>query len=187
MVQLLGCTTIDPSWDSLSSRVLYKQSLLSNIEIRHDEDGTGGTYETVVRKYVFDYDLDGAIFPSVTWPTNDGMTPALVEIEEFGLGGTSSLPPTTFSYDGDNMHLEIGDNGYGGEVEFSYDTSPWHEIGADSKETVSCNPNPNSTFSGDVYLDDVQSQYCSNLATFKEYFQPGGYYLISTQAKRGSS
>ncbi|MDD2694585.1 MAG: hypothetical protein PHD58_01500, partial [Anaerolineales bacterium] len=120
-----------------TTRVLFQRSLLQAVRIQHDADGNG-TYEQTIRKYTFTYDPGYPIFPAMTWPGTNGKTPALKQVQEFGLNN-ASLPPTTFTY-GDGLHLTKAENGYGGKVEYTYDQ--WFDLGyAASQEyaTGNCN------------------------------------------------
>ncbi|HUF37877.1 MAG TPA: hypothetical protein VMN57_05090, partial [Anaerolineales bacterium] len=121
-------------WEDADSRVNYESKLLSEIQIQqNNNDGSwGGSDEVIIRKYVLTYIDDqtcsGRVFICLAWPNgvpgNDGLTPTLEKIQEFGLGG-SSLPAVQFWY-GDAMHLTKVDNGYGGIVEFKYEA--WYDI-----------------------------------------------------------
>ncbi len=102
------------TWNTTSSRTFYQQRRLNSVSIIHVPTGT------VMRKYQFSY--GAVVYPGWTW---DGgwQSFALSSIQEFGLGATSSLPATTFSY-ADGMHLSQADNGYGGKVSYTYDSQP---------------------------------------------------------------
>ncbi|HMN00461.1 MAG TPA: RHS repeat-associated core domain-containing protein [Anaerolineales bacterium] len=118
-----------PQWLLLYASGVYKtfqKSLLSAIRVEQDEDGDG-TYETLIRKYAFTYCADSScsIFPAYVWPSlQNYRTPTLTAVREYGLGGTNSLPPYSFTY-GDGMHLTQATNGYGGTVKFTYET--WYQ------------------------------------------------------------
>ena len=92
-------TDYDGKWETYKSfRVLFKRSLLSDIRIEHDADGDG-TFEGLIRKYVFTYasDPEDLVFPNVEW-NKGGKTPTLIQVQEFGLGGSEALPPCIFEY-----------------------------------------------------------------------------------------
>ena len=118
-----------PEWLTLYLTGVYKtfqKSLLNQILVEQDADGNG-TFETLIRKYQFNYCASQAcsIFPAYVWPSlQNYRTPTLTSVQEYGLGGTNSLPAYTFTY-GDGMHLTSAGNGYGGNIAFTYDT--WHE------------------------------------------------------------
>lgn len=108
------------AWDGPGEFNAYEKYRLQNIYIEQDADGDG-EFETVLRRYQFTYKADtdsDIIFPGYIWSAG-GKTTTLKAVQEFGVGGTTSLPATTFSY-GDNLHLTRVDNGYGGAVEFTY-------------------------------------------------------------------
>ncbi|MCP4406505.1 MAG: hypothetical protein GY807_01845, partial [Gammaproteobacteria bacterium] len=119
-------------WNDNEARVFYKRSRLAAIRIEHYTDG--GNWE-LVRKYAFTYiggdendTCDSAvIFPGYDWEgDNHGCTLTLTKIEEYGINGTTPLPATEFVYDG--LHLTEAENGYGGKVDFAYESSPWYEL-----------------------------------------------------------
>ncbi len=118
-----------PEWLTLYLTGVYKtfqKSLLNQILVEQDANGDG-TFETLIRKYQFNYcaSQSCSIFPAYVWPSlQNYRTPTLTSVQEYGLGGTSSLPAYTFTY-GDGMHLTSATNGYGGNIAFTYDT--WHE------------------------------------------------------------
>ncbi len=123
----------DIRWAGYESyRILFMRSLLNDISIEHDVDGYGN-FE-VIRKYIFTYasEPEDLIFPNVDWYM-EGDTPTLIQVQDYGLGGTEALPPTTFEY-GDHMHLTRAENGYGGVVEFEYDV--WHNAENDEDATA---------------------------------------------------
>ncbi|NWF65696.1 MAG: RHS repeat protein, partial [Chloroflexi bacterium] len=98
----------------------FQRSRLSQIYVEQDADGDG-TFETVIRRYVFAYG-DGSsnnIFPGFTYTAGGKMT-TLQSVTQYGLGGTTALPSTTFTY-GDGLHLTHASNGYGGSVDFEYE------------------------------------------------------------------
>jgi hypothetical protein len=117
------------AWDNGDSRVLYMRSRLDEVRVEQDADGDQ-TLEQVVRKYDFTYASSqfDHIFPYYDWSEDAGhgyYTTTLLGVQEYGLGGTSALPATTFVY-GEGMHLTEATNGYGGKVEFDHEE--WHDI-----------------------------------------------------------
>lgn len=76
-----------------------------------------------VRRYHFTYESGAKIFPAFQWSAG-GYTLTLQQVQESGGGVT--LPATTFTYD--SMHMTQASNGYGGRIEFTYDSTPWHEM-----------------------------------------------------------
>jgi RHS repeat-associated protein len=156
--------------DWLSFRVLFKRSLLSEIRVEHDADGDE-YFEQIIRKYVFTYESDPTkhIFPNVVWPKG-GRTPTLIEVEEFGLNGSESLPPTRFIY-GDGMHLTRAENGYGGSIEFSYEA--WHDLaGVEDPEQAYYIP---KAFVGEFSIDNLDM----------EVYYPGSAYKLSASTWSG--
>ncbi|MBV6396861.1 MAG: hypothetical protein HFACDABA_02463 [Anaerolineales bacterium] len=96
----------------------FQKSLLNAVRIEQDASGTGAW--SLIRKYQFNYCQSAScnIFPDLIWEEG-GRTPTLVSVQEFGLGGTNSLPANTFAYD-DDMHLTSASNGYGGTIAILY-------------------------------------------------------------------
>jgi len=118
----------------------FEKYRLQNVYVLQDANGDGTTFETVVRRYAFDYaantDSD-IIFPGYTWSAG-GKTTTLKSVQQYGVGGGGTpLPATTFTY-GDNLHLTRADNGYGGAVEFDYE--PWY-YAADARASYSIEVN----------------------------------------------
>jgi RHS repeat-associated protein len=156
--------------DSKTSFVLFQRSLLSELLVEHDGDGDG-TFEEIIRKYVFTYETDPEklVFPNVSWSAG-GKTPTLARVQEFGLN-SESLPPTTFEYE-DNMHLTRGENGYGGVVEFQYDT--WNgDESSDEGEMAGWSP-PKQIWE-ELSVDSLQT----------EVYYPGATYKLWTQVRAG--
>ena len=125
----------DPIWVTDNfSLAFHETQRLKEVRLEHDAD-LNGSFEQVVRKYVFSYNAsgEGIIFPGYSWPDTDqnpatvGKTLALKQVQEFGLNG-ASLPATTFTY-GDGMHLTRAENGYGGGGGVVY-ARGWDEGGA---------------------------------------------------------
>ena len=119
----------NPAWLNLYTQGVFKVfqlHLLDEIRMEQDADGNG-TFETLIRKYKFNYCTDGTcgIFPAHIWPTTQQWrTPALSSVQEYGLNGSNSLPAYQFFYT-DGMHLTSASNGYGGTVEFAYEN--WYQ------------------------------------------------------------
>jgi YD repeat-containing protein len=85
-----------------------------------------------VRRYDFIYESGAKIFPAFLWNAG-GYTLTLKQVQESGLGLT--LPANTFTYD--SLHLTQAENGYGGIIQFSYDSMPWYEVEATIYKTYS--------------------------------------------------
>ena len=119
-------TDWDNSWNDDDSLAFYDTYRLNEIQVEYDDNGDG--IFGILRKYSFTYNSssEGIIFPFYTW-SHGGKTLTLKQVQEYGLGGTTSLPATTFTY-GDGLHLTEADNGSGGKVEFSYESTPWYEL-----------------------------------------------------------
>ena len=163
-------TDYDPAWNDAQSTIFYMRAKLLRIEIWQDPNGTWNSGdEVMIRKYVLGYgERSQQIYPNLTWPAG-GKTPTLTSITEYGLNGTNSLPATKFTYDG--MHLTVGDNGYGGNVEFEY--TEWNAAaGSEHFDGGSW-----SYTTGEYYPDDVVP-YGNDLDWLKTLYQPGGAYLI---------
>lgn len=113
-------------WDAGTAFRPFEKYRLQNIFIEQDLDGNG-VFETILRRYAFSYYADAdpnIIFPGHTW-TAGGKTTTLKSVQQFGVGNTTALPAATFFYS-DNLHLTKAENGYGGRVEFTYETNPWY-------------------------------------------------------------
>jgi YD repeat-containing protein len=123
------------SWSQPLTYEAFQRSLLEAIRIEQDSNGDG-TFETLIRKYKFTYCQAAAcsIFPRLVWEKG-GRTPTLISMQEFGVGGTQSLPANTFIY-GDKMHLTSASNGYGATMTYQYNNSTnalapqnaWHDV-----------------------------------------------------------
>jgi len=123
------------TWVTDAAHHGFERTRLKAIYIQQDADGNGFLDPTqsstdTVRKYTFTYETDPAkvIFPGYRYngsPT--GLVSTLRNVREFGQHGIPGLPEHTFTYDG--LHLTKAENGYGGRVEYSYDTAPWHAEG----------------------------------------------------------
>ncbi|MGC1377499.1 MAG: hypothetical protein WA821_14800, partial [Anaerolineales bacterium] len=127
------------AWVNDAAYHSFERTRLKAIWVEQDASGPNGVFTTVnvIRKYSFVYAStapvswtttpDGAthapLWPGLTWNTT-GKTTTLLQVLQYGKGGGGQpLPATTFSY-GDQMHLTRADNGYGGRVEFTYDSDP---------------------------------------------------------------
>ena len=197
-------------WDAGGAFQIYQKYRLQNVYVEQDVDGDG-TFETVLRRYEFEYESDtntaNLIFPGFVW-TAGGKTSTLKSVKQYGVGGSTALPATTFTY-GDNLHLTRADNGYGGAVEFDYgfwylpdvarnsysitqlfgksgypcrleDPSPWGPSGVGSD--VNC---------GDGYKDNLHvrgtagagwiknAPSASNQNTSQDLIRPGGMYKLT--------
>ncbi|WP_160317527.1 RHS repeat-associated core domain-containing protein [Ornatilinea apprima] len=120
-------TDVENFWDNRNIRRQFLRYRLNEIRIQHDSN-LDGLFDEIIRKYVLTYESNPSevIFPGVTW-TAGGKTLTLKSIQEFGKNN-AALPATTFDYD--EMHLTTAENGYGGRVEFQYETEPWHSPSA---------------------------------------------------------
>jgi YD repeat-containing protein len=165
-----GRTDYDRVWDNKDFVAFYRTSSLSEIRIEQDADGNG-SFEQLVKKYAFTYASSGHVFPNYTW-TAGGKTLTLLKVQEFGFGGASSLPETTFTYS-DGMHLTQATNGYGGQVVFTYEPNPWSEVNAPGSRTV--NLTTSGAFTG-----------LKKLEVPLAFAQPGGRYLVDAEIGRGS-
>ena len=164
-------TDYDTAWNAAASTMLYMRAKLNQIEIWQDPNGTWSSGdEILIRKYVLGYGQNGQqVFPGVTWPAG-GKAPTLTSITEYGLGGTNSLPATTFTYY--NMHFKAMENGYGGKLEYFVDN--WHaDQGSDSYKFTT----DGVIYSGpgDFYPD---TNGVNELDLLTQYFQPGMYYKV---------
>ena len=181
-----GRTDYDQGWEDAQSTILYMRSKLLRIEMWQDPNGSWGSGdEVLIRKYVLGYGENGQqIYPNATWPAG-GKTPTLTSITEYGLNGTNSLPATEFTYDSDDMHLSVGDNGYGGSVDFGY--TEWNA--SSGFENFRCPDGGNYGF-GEHYPDDeAPYNYGDDLDWLKTLYQPGGAYKIvaTVMGTQGSS
>ena len=192
-------------WVDLVSRIHYQTSRLTEVRIEQNADGQG-SYETLVRRYVFSYETNPAsrIFPGTRWPyscTSSACSEEIGEltlsgVQEYGLGGTASLPAQSFAY-ADGMHLTWAENGYGGRVEFEYEDEPWYDVGGALSLEQRCeDPGPsddwtqfygwtnglctNNTSEGRflIYSGQTLSSNGSLLAAFR----PGGALRIEATA-----
>lgn len=101
----------------------FMRQRLSAIHVEQDADGNG-IFETLIRKYDLEYLVNtdpGIIWPGIVW-TAGGKTSTLAYVRQFGSDGSTGLPAVSFEYD--NMHLVRANNGYGGRVEFTYESAP---------------------------------------------------------------
>ncbi len=132
-------------WTLLWSRTPFQMGRLAEVRVEQDANGDG-TFETLMRKYAFTYESDPArrVLPGVSWPYSCSTSGCqvypgeltLTRVQEYGTDGTSTLPATTFSYDG--ARLVRGENGYGGRVEFQYDSTPWQDVSGSAPVEQRC-------------------------------------------------
>jgi RHS repeat-associated protein len=113
-------TDYDTAWLDQQSATLFERSRLQNIVVEHYDQSAFQT----IRRYELGYASSNQIFRNLTWPAG-GKTPTLISIKEYSPNPSLSLPATTFEY-ADYMHLTAANNGYGGRVEFTYETDPWY-------------------------------------------------------------
>jgi hypothetical protein len=105
-------TDLKSVWSNPTSYQSFQRSLLESIKVQYLN---GGAWETI-REYKLTYcnNSNCSILPDLVWEQG-GRTPTLLSVQEFGLGGTNSLPAYTFTY-ADKMHLTSATNGYGGTI-----------------------------------------------------------------------
>jgi len=166
-------------WEDTRKLIFYETKRLGELRI---ERLVGGAYQTI-RRYDFDY--TPSIFPGVIWSKGQA-TQALHTITEKRsvLGIEYSLPATTYTYQ-DGLHLTIAENGYGGKVEYNYETTPWRAQAIDSRDNTrlwnpeKCGNGGQPGFIklvGDIYCDEnklyIQGQAYRILPETR--FQPGG-------------
>jgi RHS repeat-associated protein len=115
-------TDYQTSWNETTSRVLFSQQRLHQVEIQMLVNN-----EWVdIRRYVLSY-ADGnpnQIYPRMWWsaaPTATYNTATLVAVQEFPAGTSALLPAVSFTY-GDNLHVTEVNNGQGGRVAITYTT-----------------------------------------------------------------
>jgi RHS repeat-associated protein len=111
----------DSAWNATSNYTFFLDRRLNGIRMQQDANGDG-IFETLAWRYQFNYD-DGTIYPGIRWP-NGGETPTLITVQRFA-GSGESQPAITFEHT-DLMHITAIENGYGGRVEYVYETDPWH-------------------------------------------------------------
>ena len=105
----------------------YERSRLKNVLVEHSYDGL--SWERVRRyefRYAADADTSSIVFPGVRHTDANGQEHRLTtlrEVQQYGTTDGEAFPAYTFTY-GDNLHLTLAGNGYGGEVRFDYDTDP---------------------------------------------------------------
>ncbi len=96
------------------------------------------------------YDLSYAaeIYPDHTWDAG-GKSFGISTIQETGLD-SQTRPATSFTYD--DMHLVEADNGFGGTVEYEYESDPWAEIVAEEDDYIHTTPDGSCPYAwnGDV-------------------------------------
>ena len=175
------------SWTSTTDCLshMYQRKRLSAIEIQHTTTaGSWGSY-SVVRRYNLTYT---SLFSGYTW-SGGGQTFSLASIQEVGSDGTSTLPASTFIYDG--LHMTRANNGYGGSVIFSYDTTPWHDIANDPQYTREYHFNSHTD---DCASWDGAQSSCSsgrlvvngeaNREIPVRAYQPGAFYFVHADITR---
>ncbi|MEN6409302.1 MAG: SpvB/TcaC N-terminal domain-containing protein, partial [Anaerolineaceae bacterium] len=164
----------DGSWNDRASRKFFGVERLREIQIEASTTGNG-VFDKVIRKYVFTYaandDTANIIFPNITWHNSEGdaRNTTLIKIEEFGEDGVGSLPATTFKYD--SMHMVEANNGYGGKVNFTYES--WAESQGDKIYSAG---------SGEGLPIGWQSSVV-NVGTWNTYFRPGQAYYVKFTAQ----
>ena len=99
-----------PNWNA--PPIFSRQGQLARIEIW--QNGQRQTY----------YQLTHVTYPPVSSYPYEGQVRELRALQQWSGDGTKALPATTFTY-GDGMHLTQGENGYGGKVLYTYETTPW--------------------------------------------------------------
>jgi hypothetical protein len=122
-------TDYNLSWENEENLIFYQKYRLKAVQVY--------AVNNLLREYRLGYASQAVIFPGYQWTPLGGYALTLSSLQEYGLGGTSSLPATTFSY-ADGLHLTSAAtpsqkplgccDGYGGRVDFSYETPPWHDM-----------------------------------------------------------
>ena len=121
-------TDLEHKWTLIHSYTFYQKARLTSITIQHDADGNHDfSNAETIRRYDLIYASGSeVIFPNYVW-NEGGKTLTLKEIREYGYLGAGPLPSTVFTY-ADGMHLTKAVNGYGGRVEFNYES--WSDTDA---------------------------------------------------------
>lgn len=115
-------TDYQTSWNDSSSRVLFTQHRLHEIQIQMFEDNQWNP----IRIYRLTYSDGGAsqIYPRMYWSaagSGNYTTATLIGIQELTGDATALLPSVLFTY-GDNQHITQINNGQGGIVTIAYST-----------------------------------------------------------------
>jgi RHS repeat-associated protein len=136
---LEGRTDYKLSDDSDAAHHEFLKSRLKEIQILQASDQPG-VYNTIIRSYHLTYaaNTDTDLIFSGQEFSAGGKRSTLRSIQEFGQGNTTSLPATTFTYDG--LHLTHATNGYGGSVDYEYEMFYWDTVPANHMvyETAPC-------------------------------------------------
>ncbi len=136
--------TDNPAWPNTRARVRENKHL-DAIEVKQDTDGDGA-YETLVRKYTWQYQTDTTgMGTSPIYPAGK-MT--LTSFQQVGANGTATLPAMSFTYSTPTTtyyksaqawntnanpgnaaifnwpHLATVQNGYGATVSYTYASNP---------------------------------------------------------------
>jgi hypothetical protein len=170
----------------LHDPIFFMRSRLSNIQVVHDPDGSaGGGAGTVIRTYTPSY--NEYVFPGWEWSAGV-RTFTLSSIVETGLNSTS-LPATTFDYDG--LHLISANNGYGGTVEFDYEDTPWYEqTASDDKSDSFGEAVDEPDWGGSVSLDEDSKIRINGTGTYEialdKTLRVGGVYRLYFEFKNRS-
>jgi RHS repeat-associated protein len=185
-------------WTIGPSRNQYQRSRLSQIRIEQDSDGNG-SFDVLMRRYDLTYQESASnrVLSGVTWQYScDATTCALsqgaltlVEVREFGLLGSASLPAMHFGYSGN--HLTSAENGYNGTVAFAYE-EPWYATLGSKPEVLTCKDLGFSGWRGGLCDADSDTglfrvfvetpDHSSSSDVLLRVFQPGGTYHIQATA-----
>ena len=115
------------SWTQTTSRTLFGTKRLNQIRVLNAG--------AVIRRYDLTYAANtdaNIIYQNFTW-TGAAKTSTLVKVQEYGLANLP-LPPVTFDYSVDHMHLNKVDNGQGGAVEMSYRSWDYQDQELENKD-----------------------------------------------------
>src|SRR5258706_709761 len=107
-------------WPTAYAYHTFPRQRPTTIYLERYDDGNWASGSTIIRKYVFSYAANTS--GNLVWPGVGASTrkiSTLTQVQQYGQGGSTALPATTFIY-GDDMHLTQADNGYGGSVTFDY-------------------------------------------------------------------
>lgn len=188
-------------WTDEYFQIFYGRRRLDAVVIKKWEGATLAT----IHKYELVYADETTpashhIYNSYAWSGGD-KTLTLVQIIESGFQAQLPLPPVIFTYD--DLHMVNAQNGYGGEVDFTYDNESSLFKAASANEGRNFTEDPDSlcpgTPSGWTGLG-LGSVSCADTDTLKiigkawkelpiEYLQPGSMYrfIVNSVTAIGSN